>query len=112
MFYSAAIIAAIFESNELRLIMPEGGFPREMVAAGWLSWMLILGSFATWQDSTLLFQAIPALALFGLIGCYDTFRGVTLAFFAFLICLATLFARAHGREMLRKASESGYFTRG
>jgi len=111
-FYSAAVMAAIFFSNDLRGIMPEGGFPREIGAAGWLSWMLILGSFATWQDSTLLFQAIPALALFGLVGCYDTYRAVTFAFFAFLICLATLFARAHGREMLRKAAESGYFTRG
>ena len=112
LFYSLAVIGAIFFSGELRGIMPEGGFPREIAAAGWLSWMLMLGSFATWQDSTLLFQAIPALALFGLIGCYDTFRAVTLAFFAFLICLATLFARAHGREMLQKAAESGYFTRG
>jgi hypothetical protein len=111
-FYSAAVIGAIFFSTELRMIMPEGGFPREMGAAGWLTWMLILGSFATWQDSTLLFQAIPALALFGLIGCYETYKGATLAFFGFLICLATLFARAHGREMLRKAAESGYFTRG
>ena len=111
-FYSVAVIAAIFESTLLRGMMPEGGFPREIAAAGWLSWMLILGSFATWQDSTLLFQAIPALALFGLVGCYDTYRDVTYSFFAFLMCLATLFARAHGREMLRKAAESGYFTRG
>lgn len=110
--YSGGVIASIFLSTELREIMPDGGFPREMGAAGWLTWMIILGSFATWQDSTLLFQAIPAMALFGLIGCYDTYRAVTLAFFAFLICLATLFARAHGREMLRKAAESGYFTRG
>jgi len=111
-FYSAGVVASIFLATELRAVMPDGGFPREMGAAGWLCWMLILGSFATWQDSTLLFQAIPALALFGLIGCYDTYRGVTVAFFGFLICLTTLFARAHGREMLRKAAASGYFTRG
>ena len=110
--YSAGVISAIFFSTQLRTLMPDGGFPREMGAAGWLCWMLILGSFATWQDSTLLFQAIPALALFGLIGCYDTYRAVTLCFFAFLLCLTTLFARAHGREMLRKAAASGYFTRG
>lgn len=112
LFYGAAVICSIFFSSELRALMPDDGFPREIVAAGWLSWMLILGSFATWQDSTLLFQAIPALALFGLVGCYDTFRNVTFAFFGFLICLATLFARAHGREMLQKSADSGYFTRG
>ena len=112
LFYGAAIICAVFFSADLRMLMPEDGFPREIVTAGWLSWMLILGSFATWQDSTLLFQAIPALALFGLVGCYDTYRNVTFAFFGFLICLATLFARAHGREMLRKSADSGYFTRG
>lgn len=111
-FYAAGVLGSILFAQELRSIMPDEGFPREMMAGGWLCWMLILGSFATWQDSTLLFQAIPALALFGLIGCYDTFRGSTFAFFAYLICLATLFARAHGREMIRKAAESGYFTRG
>jgi len=92
-------------------MMPEHGFPREIAAAAWLSWMIILGSYATWQDSTLLFQAIPALAMFGLIGCYDTYRNVTFAFYAFLLCLATLFARAHGRQMLRQSALSGYFTR-
>ncbi len=112
LFYGVGVVCSIVFSNELRTMMPEDGFPREIAAAGWLSWMIILGSFATWQDSTLLFQAIPALALFGLVGCYDTYRGATIEFFAFVICLATLFARAHGREMLRKAAESGYFTRG
>ena len=112
LLYSAAVISSIYFAGPLAQLMPEGGFPREIAAAGWLSWMLILGSFATWQDSTLLFQAIPALALFGLVGCYDTYRAVTFNFFAFLICLATLFARAHGRQMLRQAALSGYFTRG
>ncbi|MDR3688661.1 MAG: transglutaminase domain-containing protein [Fimbriimonas sp.] len=110
--YSGVVVASIYFGRDLGSLMPEGGFPREIAAAGWLSWMLILGSFATWQDSTLLFQAIPCLAIFGLVGCYDTYSGVTFNFFVFLICLATLFARAHGRQMLRQAAQSGYFTRG
>ncbi len=110
--YAIAVICSIYYAGALNALMPESGFPREIAAAGWLSWMLILGSFATWQDSTLLFQAIPALALFGLVGCYDTYRFVTFNFFAFLICLATLFARAHSRQMLQQAANSGYFTRG
>jgi len=112
LIYSCGVIAAIYFSPQLNGMMPDGGFPREIAAAGWLTWMLVFGSFATWQDSTLLFQAIPSLAMFGLVGCYDTYRFVTFNFFAYLMCLATLFARAHGRQMLTQAANSGYFTRG
>ena len=112
LIYSAGVIAAIYFSPQLSMYMPEGGFPREIAAAGWLTWMLVFGSFATWQDSTLLFQAIPSLAMFGLVGCYDTYPFVTFNFFAYLMCLATLFARAHSRQMLTQAASSGFFTRG
>ncbi|WP_227625041.1 DUF4129 domain-containing transglutaminase family protein [Fimbriimonas ginsengisoli] len=110
--YTCCVLSAFAFGNRLQGLMPEGGFPIDVAAAGWLSWMLILGSFFTWQDTTLLFQAIPSIAMFGLAGVYDTFRGVTFAFFGFLLCLATLFARAHRRSMLRQAADSGYFTRG
>lgn len=110
--YTAALLATYIFRVELNQVMPDGGFPREVSSAGWLCWMLMLGSFCTWQDSTLLFQSIPALALFGLVGCFDTFRNVIFAFFGFLLCLATLFARAHYRQMLRQAANSGFFTRG
>jgi len=110
--YPIAVLCAFIFQRQLNSIMPDGGFPRELIAAGWLIWMMILGSFATYQDSTLLFQAVPAIAMFGLVGCYDTFRNVTFAFFGFILCLATVFARAHGRQMLRQAADSGYFTRG
>lgn len=110
--YGIFVIAAFALRGLLQSFMPEGGFPIEVAAAGSLSWMLILGSFVTWQDSTLLFQAVPSIAMFGLVGCYDTFRNVIYLFFAFLLCLATLFARAHHRQMLRQAADSGYFTRG
>lgn len=110
--YGLVVIATFAMRSDLQTIMPAGGFPFEVIAAGWLCWMLILGSFFTWQDSTLLFQAVPSIAMFGLVGCYDTFRNVIFFFFAFLMCLATLFARAHYRQMLRQAADSGYFTRG
>jgi transglutaminase-like putative cysteine protease len=76
-------------------------------SVGFLSWMLVFGSFAAWRDSTLLFQAVPGIAMFGLIGCYDTFRSVTYYFFAFLLCIATLFARINARNMLDYAVRSG-----
>jgi transglutaminase-like putative cysteine protease len=50
---------------------------------------------------------VPAVALFGLVGCYDTFRASVAYFFVFLVCQATLLARAHGRAMLRQARSSG-----
>jgi transglutaminase-like putative cysteine protease len=112
LFYGIVVVATFIFRSRLQTVMPAGGFPFELIAAGWLCWMIILGSFFTWQDSTLLFQAVPSIAMFGLVGCYDTFRGVIFLFFAFLMCLATLFARAHYRQMLRQAAHSGYFTRG
>ncbi|HEY0867990.1 MAG TPA: hypothetical protein VGE01_11450, partial [Fimbriimonas sp.] len=109
--YALAVVLSLVLSQDLNRLMPAEGFPREVAIAGALSWMLILGSFSAWRDGTLLFQAIPAIALFGLVGCYDTFRAVIYAFFGFLLCLATLFARAHTREMLQQAVESGWFNR-
>jgi len=109
--YAGLALGVITQSGQLNALLPGEPFPRELIAAGWLGWMLAVGSFVTWRDGTLLFQAVPAMALFGLVGCYDTFRDVTFAFFGFLICLATLFSRANGREMLRMAAESGFVTR-
>lgn len=112
LLYGLVVVGTFVIRQDLQRIMPQGGFPFEVIAAGWLCWMLILGSFFTWQDSTLLFQAVPSIAMFGLVGCYDTFRDVIFLFFVFLLCLATLFTRAHHRQMLRQAADSGYFTRG
>ncbi|MFZ4506702.1 MAG: DUF4129 domain-containing transglutaminase family protein [Fimbriimonas sp.] len=108
-FYAILVIASIAGTNALNSILPGEGFPLALRTASVLCWMLALGSFGTWRDGTLLFQAIPSIAIFGLVGCYDTFRNVTFTFFGFLICLATLFARAHSRDMLQQASASGYF---
>ena len=110
LYATAGICSAIF-ARGLNQIMPSGGFPPELFAAGWLSWMLILGSCFGWRDSTLLFQAVPSIAMFGLVGCYDTFREVIFPFYGFLVCLATFFARAHGRQMLEESVSSGFFSR-
>ncbi len=108
-FYTCAAITSAFFVRDLQMFMPEGGFPPELITGSILCWILSLGSFFCWRDNTLLFQAIPSIALFGLVGCYDTFRNVTFAFFGFVLCLATLFARANSRTMLRLAIDSGYF---
>ena len=102
-------IGAFLGSRYLNLIFEEDTFPRELLPSSWLLWLLMFGSFVLWRDTTLLFQAIPALALFGFVGCYDTFRPVVVFFFVYLVCVATLFARAHARDMAERAELSGYF---
>lgn len=84
-------------------------FPRELLPSSWLYWMIIFGCAFQWRDGTLIFHLIPALAMFGFVGCYDTFAGVVFLFFIFLICFAILFARAHARDMQVRAIESGFF---
>jgi hypothetical protein len=107
--YFILAMIAVFFSRRLNVVLPEDGFAeRELTVASVLCWMILLGSWVAWRDSTLLFQAVPSIALFGLVGAFDTFKGATLLFFVFLLCLATLFARAHGRSMLKQALDSGF----
>ena len=109
--YAAAIGCAVVGFGTLNGFLPEDGFARDVMMAGILAWMLVLGSVMTWRDGTLLFQAIPSVALFGLVGCYDTYAMAPYLFFGFLVCLAIVLARANRREMMRQAVESGYFNR-
>ena len=109
--YAGATISAVLLTPVLNSWLPGDGIPQDVFTAGWLCWMLAFGSALTWRDRTLLFQAVPTIALFGLVGCYDTYSSAPFMFFGFLLCLATLLGRAHSREMLRQAVESGYFNR-
>lgn len=104
-----AWVAVIAAKTINASLFPEDTFPIELSPSAWLLWMTIFGSFLCWRDGTLIFQSIPALAIFGFVGCYDTFKYVVFLFFIFLICFATLFARAHGREMQDRATKSGFF---
>lgn len=106
--YAVLAIVAIASTNELNALLPDDGFSRPLLIANALCWMMLLGSFSLWSDSTLLFQAVPSIALFGLVGCWDTYSNSTILFFVFLLCVATLFARAHRRVMLARAAASGF----
>lgn len=105
--YTVVALIAAFGILTLNDLSPDPIYVGPLTMAGVLSWMLAMGSFTVWRDQTMLFQAVPAVALFGLIGCYDTFQASVIYFFAFLICQAILLARAHGRVMLRQARSSG-----
>lgn len=106
--YAGGVLAAFFSSRYLVTLLPENPFTAQIFVCGLLLWMLVFGSFLVWSDQTLLFQAVPSIAIFGLVGCYDTYRDAVWMFFGFLLCFATTLARVHGRTMLRQAKESGY----
>jgi transglutaminase-like putative cysteine protease len=113
LFYCVMAWVAVLMARQLNIVFfPPDTFPIELTPSSWLLWMTVFGSFFAWRDGTIIFQAIPALAIFGIVGCYDTFKFVVFLFFLFLICFATLFARAHGRDMQQRAVKSGYFLNG
>lgn len=87
-------------------LQPGGGYPSNLIQNSFLSWMLVFGALVSWRDSTLLFQAVPGIALFGLIGAYDTFKFAPGMFFVFLVCTAILFARTNIRAALKEAEDS------
>lgn len=108
LIYSLASVGSVAFVQTLNSWLPKGGFPLQLIIAASLAYMLLFGSFLTWRDSTIVFQAVPAIAIFGLVGAWDTFAGAPFAFFGFLLCFATLFARAHGRIMMMQAEDSGF----
>lgn len=106
--YFICAIFSISAMEPLNTVFPDEGFPRVLLLAGGLAWMMSFGSFFLWSEATLTFQAVPAIALFGLVGAWDTFSGAPFAFFGFLICFAALFSRANSRTMMRQAEDAGF----
>lgn len=108
--YSLAAWGAILGVMPLNTILfPPETFPRELMPSSWLFWMISFGTLFLWRDGVLIFHTIPPLAMFGFVGCYDTFRPVVALFFLFLVCFAILFSRAHARDMQVRAAQSGFF---
>lgn len=91
----------------LNRLMPDEGFPLLLLPGGFLSWMVILGSVAAWKDRTLLFVSLPSIAIYGLVGTFDTYTPGIWLFFVFLICMGVLYARVHQRTMIRTAQLAG-----
>lgn len=107
--YVVGMLSSPFLARALNPILPGGGFPPELLAsAATISWMILIGSFLSWSDGRLTFQAVPCIAVFGLVGAFNTFAGATVTFFIFLLCAAALYSRTHQRSMLRRATLSGY----
>lgn len=90
----------------LNSTLPDNGFPNQILLAGTFTWMVMIALLFAWQDSTLCFQAVPSIAIFGLVGAFDTFKAAPWLFFVFLLCTTALFFRAHARSMLKAAGEA------
>ncbi|MBL8059973.1 MAG: transglutaminase domain-containing protein [Chthonomonas sp.] len=105
-FALAAAISIAF-AGELNRILPNEGFPPQLLYTAGLCWAIAFASFFAWRDSTLLFLGVPAIALYGLVGAFDTFPAAPFMFFLFLVSTGMLFARSHLRGMLRMASAAG-----
>ena len=88
-------------------LLIDGGFPIQLFAASALCWMLMLCTVVSWRDQTLLFLSLPSIAIFGLVGTFDTYPPATFLFFAFLMCIGVLYARMHQRAMLQRARLAG-----
>jgi transglutaminase-like putative cysteine protease len=107
--YVVAGLASPVLSRNLNHLLPGGGFPNELLfSAAPIAWMLMLGAWFAWTDGTQTFQAVPAIAIFGLVGAFNTFIGATVSFFIFMVCVGALYARTHQRVMLHRATLSGY----
>ncbi|MFN8221584.1 MAG: transglutaminaseTgpA domain-containing protein [Fimbriimonadales bacterium] len=106
-FFTLGGVASLIWVQQLNAMLPEGGFPRSLIVASFLCWMLVMWSFTMWRDSTLLFPCVPSVALFSLVGSWDSYKGAVFAFFGFLLCFATLFARSQRRTMAFRARDAG-----
>lgn len=100
-------LVAFTQAFALNRVLPDGGFPFQLIIASVLCWMSLFGLLVSWRDTTLLFMSLPSFALFGLVGTFDTFPPATFMFFTFLVCTAVLYARMHQRNMLMRAKWAG-----
>ncbi len=105
--YVCAVAGGVILAPPLNDLLPGGGFPDMLVIAAVLIWMAILGSFFAWNESSLMFQSVPSVALFGMVGAWDTFAGAKWLFYLYIVLTAALLARAQRRLMLRYAQEAG-----
>jgi hypothetical protein len=100
-------IAGILKVRDINQMLPDGGFPFEIIAATMMFVILVAGGLFAWRDSTLLFTTLPSLVLFGLVGTIDTWRPGLFLFCGLILSIALLYARVHQRTMVQWAEEGG-----
>ncbi|MCE9559905.1 MAG: transglutaminaseTgpA domain-containing protein [Armatimonadetes bacterium] len=105
LFYFITGISVVLGVAQLNKVLPGEGFPFQLIAMSYLTWMMVLGQLVAWRDVTICFQAVPAIAAFGLVGAFDYYL-TPYFFFAFLVAISGLFFRMHARGMLKRAEAS------
>jgi transglutaminase-like putative cysteine protease len=100
--YVSSLLAITVATPWLNRLLPAGGYPIQALAAGWLTFMVLGGSLFAVTDGTLNFQIVPSIAIFGLVGAFDTYPYGSLLFFVFIALAASLFFRTHARSMLNQ----------
>lgn len=109
--FALSAFVAVGMTRNVNAMLPEEGFPFQLIAAVMMWLIMVAGGIFAWRDGTILFLSLPGIALFGLVGVIDVgFTGLLL-FCIFLISVAVLYARSHQRAMLAIAEKSGADTK-
>ncbi len=110
-FFAIAAFTGVAMTRNINNILPEEGFPFQILAAVIMWMIMVSGGIFAWRDGTILFLSLPGIALFGLVGVIDVGFSGLLLFCIFLISVAVLYARSHQRAMLVIAEKSGANTK-
>ncbi len=105
--FGFAGLGAVLFTRSLNGLLPEEGFPFELIAGSSLTFIILAGCLFAWSDGALLFLALPTIAIFGLVGTFDVYKFATVLFFIFMVCVAVLYARVHQRVMISRATKLG-----
>ncbi|MBL8065555.1 MAG: transglutaminase domain-containing protein, partial [Chthonomonadaceae bacterium] len=106
--WAGLALAAAVLAFPLNRLLPEEGFPFQLFAGTWLSFMVVFCGFVSWRDQTLLFLNLPCISVFALVGTFDTFAPATALFFVFIVCSSLLYSRIHKRSMILRAAQAGH----
>lgn len=109
--FTVAAVFAVGVTRNVNAMLPEEGFPFQIIASVILWLIMVGGGLFSWRDGTLLFLSLPGIALFGLVGVINDAISALALFCLFIVSVAVLYARVHQRYMLQEAAKSGADTR-
>lgn len=109
--FTISALVAVGMTRNVNGMLPEEGFPFQIIASVILWLIMVGGGLFAWRDGTLLFLSLPGIALFGLVGVINDSLNALSLFCVFLVSVAVLYARVHQRVMLDEAARSGADTR-
>ena len=109
--FTIAALVGVGMTRNVNSILPQEGFPFQIIASVILWLIMVGGGLFAWRDGTLLFLSLPGIALFGLVGVINDQVSALGLFCLFLVSVAVLYARVHQRYMLEEAAKSGADTK-